>query len=623
MVGQIAHIVAGNEWVDQTGIITASSPGSITVSYIQETSYQVPKAGNRFYIVGSFQTLNTAAEWYRDPNTGLLYLWDPASDSPGNHTIEAKARLYGFDLSGMSYIYVQNINLFACTINTDANSSHLLLDHLNATYVSHAIGLIPDTQDPWGAQFHPHTTGIILNGQFDVLQNSTIAFSSGDGVFVGGSNNTVFNCLIHDTDYEGGDEAGITTLGSSEYILDNTIYNTGRSGIVIRNTTASQIEHNNVYSVGLQMTDLGAIYTWGTDGQGTEIAYNIDNVHTGGYGGAGIYLDNGSANYIVDHNLVYNCDFALKMNPPSTNNLIVNNTFEGTSYGLESSGNESMTGCVIANNIFHMPVMFGPGLTQSHNILTAVNPLFVNTSLNDYQLQSTSPAISAGVVMSPYTNGYLGSAPEIGAYEYGLPAFLSGSSTVATTGVSPGGVASGGASTGGVASGGVASGGVASGGASTGGVASGGASTGGVVTAGTETPNLATQVFSPQTHGTGWGTVSTSSGVRFAKLWSWIGFNSVNFGTGVTQLVARVSSLPSVIQHIQVRIDSPIGPTVGTLIVPATRQSSSTITTLTAKLKDITGIHNLYLVLSDKSAGVVLDSFTFTPLIISVLDQKK
>src|SRR5207302_1483954 len=141
------------------------------------------------------------------PNTGLLYLWDNSSDSPAKHSVEAKARQYAFDLSGLSYINVVGLKLFACTINTDDNSSNNLLDHLTATYVSHAIGAIADNMDPWGAQFHPHTSGIILNGQFNTLANSTIAFSSGDGVFVGGSNNTVQNCLIHDVDYEAGDEA--------------------------------------------------------------------------------------------------------------------------------------------------------------------------------------------------------------------------------------------------------------------------------------------------------------------------------------------------------------------------------------------------------------------------------
>ncbi len=129
-------------------------------------------------------------------------------------------------------------------------------------------------------QWHAHSTGIILNGQYNTLQNSTIAFSSGDGVFLGGSFNTVQNCTIHDVDYEAGDEAGITTLGANESILYNTIYNAGRSGIVIRHTTASLILHNIIHNVGMQMTDLGGIYAWGTDGREPRSATTSSTIFT-------------------------------------------------------------------------------------------------------------------------------------------------------------------------------------------------------------------------------------------------------------------------------------------------------------------------------------------------------
>ncbi len=283
--GALVHLAAGVEWVDQVGVVIASSAGAIKVSYRQETASQIPVTNNRFYVVGTFQSLDGPGEWYRDPTSHKLYLWDAAGDNATHHTVEAKARQYGFDLSGLSHIIVADIGLFACTINTDAATNSILLDHLNVQYASHSIGITPDTLDPWNSQTHAHNSGVILNGHNNVLQNSTIANSSGDGVFLGGYANTVQNCIIHDVDYEAGDEAAITTMGSNESVLSNTIYNAGRSGIVTRFTTASHILHNAIYSIGLQMTDLGGIYTWGTNGAGTEIAYNlVSGIHTAGYG---------------------------------------------------------------------------------------------------------------------------------------------------------------------------------------------------------------------------------------------------------------------------------------------------------------------------------------------------
>ncbi|HWE96270.1 MAG TPA: right-handed parallel beta-helix repeat-containing protein [Tepidisphaeraceae bacterium] len=568
-VGAILHFSAGAKWVAQTGTVTASRPGYLTVSYSQLTSYEVLHSGDRIYLTGKFKALDAAGEWYRDPTTGRLNLWTPASDSPTSHVVEAKARQYAFNLSGRSNIVVHGFSLFANTINTDANSSGIVLDHLNAKYVSHDIGISPDTLNPWNAQYHPHTTGIILNGTHNTLQYSTIAYSSGDGVFLGGSGNTVQDCVIHDVDYEGGDEAGVTTLGSNENVLYNTVYNAGRSGIVIRFTTASHILHNIVHDVGLQMTDLGAIYTWGTDGQGTEIGYNVCyNVRTGGYGAAGIYLDNYSQHYVVDHNVTWNVDFGLKMNPPCWNDTIVNNTFIGVTYGLQSSGNEEMTGSVLYNNIFSSGVMFGPGSVQTNNLFSWTDPKFVSASTHNYQLLAGSPAINTGRVLAPYTNGYTGAAPDIGAYEYGVTAFSAGAPPLPSPVVSspP------------------------------------------TVTATTRNPRVA---FNPQSRDIGGSIINAGVGIRFTNQWSWAGYRNVDFGTTIHYVTAKFSHLGTGVQTIQIRRDNTLGTAVANLTIPTATSSSSTAT-VTAAVTGLTGIHGIYLVLLNLAGGVELDSFVFS-----------
>ena len=423
-VGATIHISPGPGWVVQTGTVIASTPGSLTYLYQPATPEEVPSAGNQFYLTGLFRTLDTSGEWYLD-NGGKLYFWTPQNANAAGHDVELKHRQYAFDLSGRSNIDIAGLGIFGCTINTDASSSNNTIQNITARYVSHAtINAVP-----WNAQYHPHTSGIILNGTNNVLKDSTIDFSSGDGVFLGGSNNTVQNSVIQNVDYAGGDEAGVSTLGSNDRVIGNTISNAARSGIVIRFSPGDQVLHNVVHDVGLQLTDLGGIYTWGTDGQGAEIAYNqVYNIHTGGYGAAGIYLDNYSANYVVDHNVVWNCDYALKVNPPSTGDLIYNNTLVGSQYSVASSGSQQMSGCVFANNIFTAQVQIGSDAAQTHNLYAPPGPQFLNPSSGNFELQATSPAIDAGRVLVPYTNGYVGSAPDLGAYEYGAAAFSAGSS---------------------------------------------------------------------------------------------------------------------------------------------------------------------------------------------------
>jgi hypothetical protein len=92
-----------------------------------------------------------------------------------------------------------------------------------------------------------------------------------------------------------------------------------------------------------------------------------------------------------------------------------------------------MTG-IVANNIVTSPFLtaFGAeGATISNNLQPPTNPLFVSEPTGNYQLQSSSPAINAGIVVAPYTNGYVGSAPDLGAYEYGATPWSAGATNAA------------------------------------------------------------------------------------------------------------------------------------------------------------------------------------------------
>jgi hypothetical protein len=420
-VGATIHISPGDQWAFQSATITASAPGRLTFNYdpFVDAPPQKPGAGSRFYLTGNALALDSSGEWFRDPNSGLLNLvGSPPTD------IEAKHRLYGFDLSGFSNINISNLNLFACTVNTDNATNHITLDGITARYVSHRM----DVPDPFAVKLAPHTTGIILNGSNNTLKNSTIDFSSGDGVFLGGTNNTVDNTTISNVDYAGGDEAAVTTMGAGARVTNTTIFNTGRDGIRIDQPQV-RIDHNRLYNIGLLATDLGAIYAYQIDGTGSEIDHNlISAVHTGGFGAAGIYLDNGSSNFVVDHNVIWDSDFALKLNPPSTNNLVVNNTLLGTQNAVASSGIDDMTGCNFVNNIFSGAVTLGPGASQSNNVHDVPSNQFLAFSKSDYQPARRSTLIDAGSVIAPYTDGFKGRAPDIGAYEFGQKAFATGAS---------------------------------------------------------------------------------------------------------------------------------------------------------------------------------------------------
>jgi hypothetical protein len=363
-VGAYIHMDDGQAWEDQTGNIVASSPGSITVHFVNHAKYHLPTAGNKFQIEGAFNALDTAGEWYRDPGTGKLYLWAPNGGSPAGSDVEIKTREFGFNLSGAKNVTIQGINLFACSIETSNSSSGVTINGITAAYVSQSM-LIPTG---W---YLPNTDGIEIKGSGDVLENSTIEYSTGDGVIVG-PNSRVVNNIIHDVDNTGANVAAVRMLAGGSTVSHNTIYNSGRHGILAEVTHAT-VSYNYIYAVGLQTTEPGAIYTANINGQGSIMAYNIvTDIHTGGWGGTGLFLDNNTSGWIVHNNIVTNVDYALKFNFSAHNNDIYNNTLEGTLGSVGGSEAASWSGTIFKNNIFIGAIRPAPGATWISNVTKVV-----------------------------------------------------------------------------------------------------------------------------------------------------------------------------------------------------------------------------------------------------------
>jgi hypothetical protein len=421
--GAQLNMGSGKVWVYHTYTVTSSAPGQLVFTGDASNVNYTPTAANPYYLWGSLAALDTAGECFHDTTANTLYLWTPQGDSPAGHVVEAKRRAIAFDFGGQSYVLVRGLRIFAATVTMGAGSHDNVIDGVAARYVSHAM-VVDGT---FGA--NAKTTGFQIDGTNNSVINSAISFSSGNGVTVNGNGHKVSNCLIHDVDYVASDCGAVFPQGGSGITISgNTFHNGGRSLLLLRTITASKALNNLIYGAGLQTQDLGGIYTYGTDSAQTEIAYNI--VHTvnpvyRGKVGIAIYLDNNSSNYIVHHNVGYDVsDDGMIINTVSTNNLVYKNTFAG---GIHGGGTDP--GVQIVDNIFTTAIKIGTGAAMvSHNLVAPTNPMFVNAAGGNYQLQAGSPAIDMGVLLPPYTNGYVGSAPDLGAYEYGAVPWSAGSS---------------------------------------------------------------------------------------------------------------------------------------------------------------------------------------------------
>ena len=373
-VGAGIHILAGEGWYAQSGVVTASGPGWLTFNYTADNSYLIPRGGNGYYLYGKFQALDSAGEWYRDPS-GQLYLWAPGNPNPASHVIEAKHRQFAFDLSGRSGITLEAINIFAATIKADSGSSNTVLDHLHALYLSQFVW------QPIGWD-QPTDSGIELNGANSILENSTIGYSSGDGVYVGGNNVRVSNSVIHDTAYNAGDSSPVRVYGTNASVDHNFIYNAGRCGIASHGW-AARVDYNVIHDVMLQTADGGGIYSIHQNGAGSEFAFNtIYNIHDSiasphptWFIDNGIFLDDYCFNFSIHDNQIWNTDAAVKLNYSSRGNKVYNNVLAGWMASVTGNGRGDWGGTAINNNTLYGPILQpGGGVAMYANAFSGGAP---------------------------------------------------------------------------------------------------------------------------------------------------------------------------------------------------------------------------------------------------------
>ena len=440
--------VWANEWyTTRTGEIT----GGTAKQLLAKMTAAWDRGAYWFYLFGKLELLDDRGEWFYDGNNQQLYLWSIDDQAP--KTVEVKQRNLAFDLSDRSFITVRNLNLFANTITTSDRSTGVIIDGVRAKYVSHYMTLppVPESEKPYEADdamflaAHAHDTGIQLRGNNNVLKNSVIDWSAGNGVLLEGNNHQVTNNIIVNTNYQATYAAPVRINGNGHQISHNTIKRTGRDAINFDWHTAGtdgrnlEISYNDISEFGMLSTDLGAIYVCcHINLEGGSINHNwIHDAQSFSpfWGTRGIYLDLETFNSTVHHNVVWNLNgsdhnYGIVAGSPRGYDRVFNNTFLGKVW-LEGENVEAR------NNIF--------AASESIGAKSASNNLFIDTDAKftrlpqaetkslsgataDFTLQPDSPAIDVGIEIPQITADFTGKSPDVGAYEHNAPAWKAGSS---------------------------------------------------------------------------------------------------------------------------------------------------------------------------------------------------
>jgi hypothetical protein len=337
----------GNRWTLNMGKVTASSPGKLNVTDQGDTTKNHDVRWNltgtengRGALIGGMAALDTANEWHYDGHK--LYFKPPDGVSPNEMTIEFRQLRWVMSMTA-SHLVFRNLDFFGGLLKLSGNYN--VLDNIRVTYGSHfqfrhSVGAHNDADGG--------NNGVYLIGHHNLVKNSEIAYSAGNGLTMEGNNNTVENCLIHDFGYMGTVTSGVyfkgkTALGANDdpmmlmsqrsSLQHSTLFNSGRDVLEITSCWDCTFTYNHLHDSTLLTDDSGLVYADSRNLGNTEIAYNWAQGNTNpnrelSRFHLGIYLDNLTRNGIVHHNVItgIGVEPGVGMNTPREGHVIFNNT---------------------------------------------------------------------------------------------------------------------------------------------------------------------------------------------------------------------------------------------------------------------------------------------------------
>ncbi len=365
-----------------SGKIGLSRPSSMLISDI-----------DRYYFENVFEALNEPGEWYLDKASGILYYVPKEGEKAQSLTLYGSTADRLIEINGVDGISFEGVR-FTRTDWVEPKADGLYAgtwwEENNMDFPQAAIFVDGVISVKYAENIHfkncefTQLGGTALKMEFGVknssVENCYFENIAATAIYVGGENclpeqeNYTENITIRNNEiYKYGRKffsaIGIhITFCDTAEVVNNEIhdgYYTGIScgwiwGYAYHVTKNINISRNLIYNIGQGwLSDMGGIYMLGKQ-PGTVLSENvIHNVAAdpgeGGYGGWGIYLDEGSSFMDVEKNLVYACGNQSFNVHYGEGNIIRNNIAALSGEGLVSPGidkGETHATAIYYNNIF-------------------------------------------------------------------------------------------------------------------------------------------------------------------------------------------------------------------------------------------------------------------------------
>jgi hypothetical protein len=410
--------VVGRGW-GGGGEITDSWDEADGTFHFKVKTDRIRWASNGVFI-GHYDFIDIPGEWVL--KDGYVYLKVPPTVDVKRDEISFKRRHAALVLNKRSNITVEGLTVIGssalldsannCTI--DKCTFYCLSHYMTYDYQKKGYVALEDSVVFTGNR------GIVITGSNNTFKNSSVTYSAGHALYVNGTPNTIENNLIRFIDYPNSYAAGVYIRVQRLKIRHNTFTHFGRSALT--GGQVCEITHNKFLNAMYLSGDGGTIYTSGSPiATGEEFAYNV---FAGCFGqpASYIYSDNdaNAVNDIAHHNVFL-------PNPRSKGKFMTldsnikfwyNNTWAATNnerdpYVIwDDSTGKVPWSAVWKNNLLALD--------------TSKDWRFTNAAAGDYSLQEGSYAIDKGKPIDGFANPFSGTAPDLGAFEFGKPVWQAG-----------------------------------------------------------------------------------------------------------------------------------------------------------------------------------------------------
>jgi hypothetical protein len=317
--------------------------------------------GAPYYVENVFEALRTPGQWYLDRGEGLLYYIPRPGETITTTEVVAPALATVLRIDGASHVRVENVTFSHTELYPDDEIREL--SGQAVPFVPAAVEILGSTRCSLVRCSVEHVGGYgvaIEGGSMDCEVRScritdlgaggikvfhTVVESDDPGAARRGRGERWRSCrriVVSDNEIADGCHYFRQAVGvlvgkcSGVLVVHNDIHGFDYTGVSVGWTwgydesdgIGNIIEHNHIHDIGRGvLSDMGGIYHLGV-APGTRIRYNhIHDVVSRGYGGWGIYTDEGSTDVLVECNLVHDTSISGYHQHFGRRNLVCNNIF--------------------------------------------------------------------------------------------------------------------------------------------------------------------------------------------------------------------------------------------------------------------------------------------------------